>query len=90
MPIKKGLSICIMHVVSSWTTAGKQIYNFLKNVNIINAIASFTCAIKYANANVSQEDNDCESSLSYDDFDEVSDPSDGESNLCGQVWFGQW
>ena len=32
--------------------------------------------------------NDGESSLSYDDFDEVSDQSDGESNLCGHVWFG--
>ena len=52
VPIKKGLSICI----SSLSTAEKQIYNFLKNVNIINVMASFTCAIKYANANVSQED----------------------------------
>ena len=33
--------------------------------------------------------NDGEMSLSDDDFDEVSDPSDGESNLCGHVWFGQ-
>ena len=41
------------------------------------------------NANISQEDNDGESSLSDDDFDEDSDPSDGESNLCGHVWFGQ-
>ena len=56
LPIKKGLSICIMHAVSSWTTAGNQSYNFLKNVNIINIIASFTCAIKDANANVSSED----------------------------------
>ena len=56
MPIKKGLSICIMNVVSSWSTAGKQIYNFLKNVNIINVIACFTCAIEDANANVSKED----------------------------------
>ena len=60
MPIKKGLSICIMHVVSSWMTAGKQSYNFLKNVNIINIIASFTCAIKDFNANVSKEGNDGE------------------------------
>ena len=29
-------------------------------------------------------------SLSGDDFDEVSDPSDRESNLCEHVWFGQW
>ena len=31
-----------------------------------------------ANANISQEDNDGESSLSDDDFDEDSDPSDGK------------
>ena len=28
-------------------------------------------------------------SLSDYEFDEVSDPSDGESNLCGHVSFGQ-
>ena len=44
-----------------------------------------TCAILDANANVSQEDNDGESSLSDDDYDEDSDPSDGESNLCGYM-----
>ena len=32
-----------------------------------------------ANANVSQEDDDGESSLSNDDFDEDNDPSDWES-----------
>ena len=56
MPIKKELSICIMNAVSSWTIAGNQSYNFLKKVNIINVIGSFTCAIKDANANVSLED----------------------------------
>ena len=32
-----------------------------------------------ANATVSHDDNDGESSLSDDDFDEDNDPSDGES-----------
>ena len=45
-----------MHVVQPLSTARKQIYNFLKNVNIINVISSFSCEIKDANANVSQED----------------------------------